>query len=197
MGNINLNAFQAALVASQTLGVDANVLYGQFAGETGNFTNSGSQNFNYAGIQSPGQTTFSSPTAFGNYFAAQIQKNYPNAVGAGGNVSQYVAGLTNGNIGTYYAGNNSSGVPETQAMYQNLISANMPVNSTTGKLQAANNLLTGKNANTSNAFSSWSDWLSLHAGNWGVILLGGVLIVGALLIGNKDTIAKVAAVAAK
>jgi hypothetical protein len=40
-------------------------------------------------------------------------------------------------------------------------------------------------------------WVSAHIGNYGLVILGGLLVVGALLISQKDNISKAAVTVAK
>jgi hypothetical protein len=190
MAALNADAWRAAQIAGGSLGVSPDILYAQFAGETGNFSNSGTAGYNYAGIQAPGKTSFSGPADFANYFTRQIEKNYPAAMGAGNSVTDYVGGLTNGKIGTYYAGNNNQGQPETQAMYANMINSNLPSGTVAAALSAGGGVTGAVAAAT--GLSGIPGWIDSHAGNWGIIILGGVLILGALLISQKDTVLKVA-----
>jgi len=45
---------------------------------------------------------------------------------------------------------------------------------------------------TSSATSAIGDWISAHIGGYGLVFFGAILIVGALIISQKDTVIKVA-----
>lgn len=204
---LNSGAWQAAKIAGGSLGVDPNVLYGQFKGETGNFTNTGAKQNNFASIMPGGKmASYSSPSDFASAFVGQITKNYPNAVGTGSDVKSYVAGLTNGRIGTYYA--NPAGMPpETQADYTNMVASNMPntqitnygaqltANATGSTVTAPNGQVMQPNpggtvanpsAKNSNLMSQFQNWVGSNVGNFLLVLVGGALILGALFLGYKQ-----------
>jgi len=197
---MNANAWAAATQAGAKLGVSPSLLYGQFAGETGNFTNSGAQNNNFSGFTT-GKTSFSSPSTFADYFVNQIQTNYPNAVGTGSNVGDYVAGLTNGRIGTYYAGANSAGQLETAALYTKMIVGNMPAANVLNQMVANFTGSNVKNANGTTTVSNPGGTVANPTGsgnitqglkvNWGsaaVMIFGALLVLGAVALSQKGTI---------
>lgn len=104
--------------AGQTLGVDPNLIYAQWATESGYGTNSQALAGNVAGIM-PGGTaaTYASPADFEQAYVGVIQRNDPQAVGAGSDASKFVSGLQAGNyFGSDSAANyqtNISGIAAT------------------------------------------------------------------------------------
>lgn len=89
------------------LGVDPALVYGQFAHETGNFTNRGTKDLhNLGGIRIPGSTQyrdFASFDDFGKYYEDQISRNYRGVFGAK-TPEAWAHALKNGRIGAYYEG---------------------------------------------------------------------------------------------
>lgn len=85
---IALQARALAQSVSTLTGVSPDILYAQWAHETGNFTNRGAlQLNNLAGINVPGGNgqdyrKFSSLTEFGMYYADLLRRKYPGALGA-------------------------------------------------------------------------------------------------------------------
>jgi hypothetical protein len=194
---IDPNAWAAATQAGAALGVDPAVLYGQFAGETGNFTNSGAKGYNYASIMPNGQmATYPNPFAFSNAFVNLIQKNYPNAIGAGSDVNKYVAGLTNGRIGTYYS-NPPGMAPETQSHYAAMITSQMPSDtpnspSVWGAVgKSISDWVTNPAANTQAIKDVGAQAVQSVAGkfaNYAVIGFGALLVAGAIFISQKSNV---------
>ena len=90
---------------SGQLNIPADILYAQWAHETANFTNRGSQQLNnLAGIRIPGSTeykAFGSLQEFGNYYASTIRNNYAGAMGAQ-NIDQFATALKHGRGGRQY-----------------------------------------------------------------------------------------------
>jgi hypothetical protein len=77
----------AAASASQQTGIPANLIFGQWAFETGGFTNRGARSLNnLGGVRLPGTTTyrtFASVADFGNYYAQLMNsKRYKAAIAA-------------------------------------------------------------------------------------------------------------------
>ena len=209
-GGVNQNAWAAAIQAGAALGIDPGLLYGQFAGETGNFTNSGAANYNYGGIQATGggQAAYTSPSSFASAFTSLIQKRYPNAVGAGSNVNQYVAGLT-GPIGTYYAGPNNTGQQETAAMYAQMITSNEPAANYLSQLTAnatgratggatpnpggtmtdptgSGNVITAAQAKVRAKVTAGQAKVAAYASKYGVIVVGVLLILFAVILSQRS-----------
>jgi hypothetical protein len=104
-GGISSQARALAQSLSSQLNVPADILYAQWAHETGNFTNRGAQSLNnLAGIRIPGSTeykSFGSLQEFGSYYAGTIRGNYPGAMGAQ-NIDQFATALKHGRGGRQY-----------------------------------------------------------------------------------------------
>lgn len=100
-------ADQARTLAQQLspkLNIPSDILYAQFAHETGNFSNRGATQLNnLAGIRLNGQyLSFSSLDEFGQYYSKMIQRNFPAAMGAS-DVDSFAKALKfKGRIGAYY-----------------------------------------------------------------------------------------------
>jgi hypothetical protein len=115
-GNMADKARQMAKTVSGSTGIPADLIYAQWAHETGNFTNRGARELNnLAGIRIPGTTTyrsFGSPDEFAAYFThlleskryagrgindARTPEQYAHILKAGsyyeGKESEYVAGM--------------------------------------------------------------------------------------------------------
>jgi len=201
---LNSGAWQAANIAGGSLGIDPNILYGQFKGETGNFSNSGSAVNNFGSIMPGGKmAAYQSPQDFAQAFTGLINRNFPNAIGSGSNLNQYVAGLTNGRIGTYYA--NPAGMPaESQQDYQNMIGSNMPNAGTVipvakplswwDKIQMFGGAFADNTVSfVHNPVKQVDKATTIVAGavadktlNLGILVFGGVLIAGAIFLGYKQ-----------
>lgn len=69
--------------------------------------------------------------------------------------------------------------------------------STQAAAAASGTANTGTNNLGANSTASLGSWISSHAGNYGLVVMGALLALGALLISQRDNIEKVAAVAAK
>jgi hypothetical protein len=107
-----------AAEVSQRIGVPADIIFAQWAHETGNFTNRGATQLNnLAGIrQGLEYRNFSSLDDFANYYSGLIQKRYPAAIGSQ-NTDQFAAALK---AGGYYEDtykNYSKGMRAAQPSY--------------------------------------------------------------------------------
>jgi hypothetical protein len=97
--------------AGSQLGVDPNIILGQWGMETGWQTPASG---NLAGISPGGRlASYGSPQAFTNAYVSTIQNNYPNAVGAGSDAGAFNSGLVNGRVGPYYQGNNAASLGQS------------------------------------------------------------------------------------
>lgn len=98
-GSTAAQAYALAQQLSGQLNVPADILYRQFAHETGNFTNRGATSLNnLAGIKNPGGNgyrSFDSIQDFGNYYGKLIKHRYSDAVGSK-SVDQYASALKRG-----------------------------------------------------------------------------------------------------
>ncbi len=98
----------AAQKASSETGIPAQLIYSQWAGETGNFTNRGARELNnFAGVNVPGgkgedYRKFSSPAEFGDYWSSMINRSYPEAKKAK-TPAEFANALKKGRIGAYYS----------------------------------------------------------------------------------------------
>lgn len=96
-----------ALAASRALGVPADVIYAQWAHETGGFTNRGARSLNNLAGMTDGRghyLNFGSPEEFASYYVSQIRKNYGGAIGAQ-SIEDFATGLHNGRLGSYFEAN--------------------------------------------------------------------------------------------
>ena len=98
-----------AIAAGNVLGIDPNLIYAQWANESGYGTNSQSQNYNVAGIMPGGQAaSYASPSAFEQSYVQTVQNDFPLAVGSGSNANQFVSGLQHGTLGSYFGTDSAS-----------------------------------------------------------------------------------------
>jgi len=111
----NAVAQQAILLAQQVsdkTGVRADLLWSQWAHETGGFTHIAAAN-NLAGINVPGGNgsqyrSFNSLSDFGDYYAGMVSRNFPDLKRAT-NADQFASILKNsGRLGAYYTGPESA-----------------------------------------------------------------------------------------
>jgi hypothetical protein len=111
MATANQQSFAAtygpyAQQAGTKLGVDPNIILGQWGMETGWQTPASG---NLAGISPGGKlASYSSPQAFTDAYTSTISNNFPGAVGAGSNAQTFNNGLVNGTYGSYYQGNDAA-----------------------------------------------------------------------------------------
>jgi hypothetical protein len=92
-----------AQAAGASLGVDPNLIYSQWALESGWGTNSLSQGYNVGSIMPGGVgASYASPQAFEQSYVGLIQSNFPNAVNTGANAGAFVQGLQLGRSGSYF-----------------------------------------------------------------------------------------------
>ena len=92
-----------AQAAGASLGVDPNLIYSQWALESGYGTNSLSQGYNVGSIMPGGVgASYASPQAFEQAYVGLIQNNFPNAVNTGSNAGAFVQGLQLGTSGSYF-----------------------------------------------------------------------------------------------
>lgn len=92
--------------AGSRLGVDPNIILGQWGIESGWHTPSTG---NLAGISPGGRlASYSSPQAFTDSYVTTIQHNFPNATNTGSDASAFNQGLVNGTYGVYYQGNEAA-----------------------------------------------------------------------------------------
>lgn len=126
MANKNVNNFVAtygpvAQQVSQEIGVDPNVLLGQWGLESrwgqsipASHNIAGIKNFSGAGKEAKDNKTgskdkyvqFEDPEVFGMYYADMIKKNFPKAVNTGPDIGAFTRGLSSGVKGSYF------GVPQ-------------------------------------------------------------------------------------
>ena len=113
---------QARALAKQVgsqLGVDPSIIFAQWAHETGNFTNRGARSLNnLAGIENPDKTyrSFSSLSAFGDYYSSLIQRRYSGALGAS-SIDDYASALKAGGYFEDSLGNYERGMKNFQGSY--------------------------------------------------------------------------------
>jgi len=98
----------AAQQVSAATGVPADIIWAQWAHETGGFTHLGAAN-NLAGINVPGGSgtdyrAFGSLGEFAAYYAANLKRNYPDALSAT-DPTQFARALKHGRLGAYYSDN--------------------------------------------------------------------------------------------
>lgn len=97
------DARTAADALAGRIGVSSDVLFAQFAYETGDFSNVHG-GYNFGNLMPAGTfAQFADVGSFVDYFAAQLERNWPNAIGAGDDATAYVAGLYQGRLGNYSA----------------------------------------------------------------------------------------------
>ena len=180
-----------AQAAGASLGVDPNLIYSQWALESGYGTNSLSQGYNVGSIMPGGVgASYASPQAFEQAYVGLIQNNFPNAVNTGSNASAFVQGLQLGTSGSYFgsqsapsylssltsiSGNNPLGTAQTASS----AAAGAPVT-------AAGNtpyfLGGGTTGTTTGTASSSSGGGSTIGGIWEIVQRSLVVIIGLVLL---------------
>jgi hypothetical protein len=111
MATSNQQSFAAtygpyAQQAGAKLGVDPNIVLGQWGIETGWQTPASG---NLAGISPGGRiANYSSPQQFTDAYVSTISNNFPGAVNTGSDAQAFNNGLVNGPKGSYYQGNNAA-----------------------------------------------------------------------------------------
>lgn len=123
-GTVSSDAMTLAQRVSAQTGVPPDLIWSQWAHETGGFTHLGGA-FNLAGINVPGGAgkdyrAFGSMTEFGDYYAGLLKSNYPQALTAT-NPEQFAQALKNGRRGAWYAddaGNYTRGMERYDKMYK-------------------------------------------------------------------------------
>ena len=112
----------AAQRAASQLGIPAEIIYGQWAHETGNFTNRGSAQLNnLAGIRIPGSTeyrSFSSIQEFTDYYTKLLSSNRYSGVRGSVTPEQFAWGLKSGGYYEDSYANYSAGIKRWQPSYQ-------------------------------------------------------------------------------
>lgn len=107
----DIAAFTAALTpyaqqAGQQLGVDPNIILGQWAIESGWGTSSAAQGNNFAGLTVAGEgtgfRTYATPADFEAAFVGNIQRMHPGALGTGSDLTAYTNALAAGSGGSYF-----------------------------------------------------------------------------------------------
>lgn len=95
--------------AGQTLGINPALILQQWAFESGYGSNTATVSGNNPGAIAPGGnlTSYSSPAAFTQSYVSTIENNFPGAVGAGSNAAQFLQGLGNGTLGSYWGSGSS------------------------------------------------------------------------------------------
>lgn len=131
-------------------------------------------------IMTQAQTILQHPTAptVGNQVAASTTGSNPAATGNGANDSGFL-NFTGG----YDYGNNAQGQTSEGTQY----------NPVTGQSGAA----AGDPSNAGPGSGSFVDWLQAHMANVGLVVLGGLLVLGALLISQRKNIETVVTTAGK
>jgi hypothetical protein len=123
-GSVNADAArELANRISGDTGIPADILFAQFAHETGNFTNRGASSLNnLAGIRLPGSSeyrSFDSLDDFAKYYEGQLRKNYSGTLSAR-NTDDFAKALKNGRIGSWYGdslGNYQRGMRNFEPQY--------------------------------------------------------------------------------
>ena len=188
-----------AAQAGASLGVDPNIILGQWGLESGYGTNTASQGYNVGSIMSQGQPlSYASPSAFESAYVNTIQSDFPGAVGAGSNALAFANGLGNGAFGSYF-GNQS---PTSYALGISGAEANLsgssaagastsPVGATSATAAPAGNAGCGI---LSGGLFTWSCWAGIAADMAFVVLGIGMIFVAVISSGEKTivTAAKVA-----
>lgn len=169
-----------AKTAGNTLGIDPNLIYAQWANESGYGTNSQSQGFNVAGIMPGGRAaTYTSPDDFESSYVSVIQKNDPAALNTGSDASAFVSGLQKGN----YFGTDS---PSAYLSNVSSIASGNPLGAWTGS--AANDAAsmasvgaaptpTGTPSGPAAASSGLIDRVWEYVSRGGLLLLGGIAVL--------------------
>ena len=177
-----------AQAAGASLGVDPNLIYSQWALESGYGTNSLSQGYNVGSIMPGGVgASYASPQAFEQAYVGLIQNNFPNAVNTGSNASAFVQGLQLGTSGSYFgsqsapsylssltsiSGNNPLGTAPTASS----AAAGAPVTAAGGTPAVA-----GGTTGTATGTAS-SGGGSMIGGVWEIVQRSLVVIIGLVLL---------------
>ncbi len=185
----------AAANAASNLGLSQPEVLGQWALETG----WGLQPGFAAGNNNPGNVSPGGSVA--NYAdlnsgVAAYEQTLTNMGIMGpqyaNNVSGFALALQNSGYAgsnTNYANSLAQVINQVQAI-QGTAPAASPA-STTGAVQD-----TAAGKTVLPASGSWMTWLQSIAGNWGIVILGAIMIIGALMISQKETIVKLGEIGA-
>lgn len=173
-----------AVTAGTAIGVDPNIVYSQWAMESGYGTNAQSAGYNVGGIMPGGQAAvYASPADFTQNYINVIKQNDPNAVGTGSNTQAFVTGLQQGHyFGTdspsnYY--NNVSAIAATNPL------AGVTAASATGTPDPLSGEPMGPGGATSGSgvvAGSGAIGNTLFGSIWEIVQRAGMMGLGALLI---------------
>ncbi len=158
-----------AAQAGAALGVDPNVILGQWALESGYGTNTASQGYNVGSIMSGGQPlSYASPSAFEQSYVNTIQTDFPNAVGSGSNVYAFANGLATGTLGSYFGSQSPSsyalGISGTEATLSGTQAGNVTtLPQTTVTAQAPTSSTSSGCGILNGGVFTWSCWAGIAA----------------------------------
>ena len=111
--NFATKNYSLAEQAGKALGVEPGIIIAQWGHETGwgkgvpgkynlgNIKGKGTQAFDSLEKSNSQYKNYESPEAFVQDYVSQIKRNFPDAVGAGGDVNQFTKGLQKGRLGAY------------------------------------------------------------------------------------------------
>ncbi len=177
----------AASSAASNLGLSQSEVLGQWALETGWGTSfAGANNL---GNVSPGGQVANYPSvnagvsAYENtlYNLGVAGPTYANSPASFAAALQRVGYATDPN----YANKVDAAVMQVQALQTGTTAPSTA--STTGAVQATQAHQTTPTA----ANTGFLSWLQAHAGSWGIVIMGAVLVAGALMISSKETVLNV------
>lgn len=180
--------------AANNLGLSQSEVLGQWALETGWGTQSSfAAGNNNPGNVSPGGSVANYPNANAGVAAYESTLSNMGIMGPNyaNNISGFALALQNSNYAgndANYATNLAQVINQVQAM-QGIAPAASSA-STSGAVAA-----TKAGVTAAPASGSWMGWLQSIAGSWGTILLGAVMIIGALMLSQKETIVKLGEIA--
>ena len=172
--------------AGATLGVDPNVILGQWALESGYGTNSATTQNNNPGAIMSGSSpaSYASQQAFEQYYVNTIANDFPNAVGSGSNAVAFSNALASGVNGSYFgSGTNAAtyaaGILGAEGNLTGNVSSSSTSSPTVSGPQAVSSTTSNCGLLTGGVFT-WSCWSGIIADGMLVVLGAGMMFAAFL-----------------